>query len=84
MLKIEQTIEELRSRKPFIRWRVLRPDQVRPFLDKLGYDDWYDRCKYDVITFHEDGREQALVIWNLVQGPDRQDPPKPWERAGAV
>ncbi|MBU1701689.1 MAG: hypothetical protein KJ970_16945 [Candidatus Eisenbacteria bacterium] len=77
-MEIRKTIEEMESRMPWIHWKVLEPAQVQPMLANLGYDGWYDRCKYDVIAFHEEGEEKALLIWNLAVGPDRENPAKSW------
>lgn len=77
-MEIKKVIEEMRSRMPWIRWRVIDPETVDEVVAKLGYDKWFDRCKYDVIAFHEDGKEKALFIWNLAQGPDREKVEKTW------
>jgi hypothetical protein len=77
-MEIKRVIEEMRTRMPWIRWRVLDPKNVDAVVAKLGYDKWYDRCKYDVITFHENGEEKALFIWNLAKGPDRENVEKTW------
>lgn len=67
MPTIHECIREMRERNPRIRSSVMGPGQVQRFLSKLGYLDPFDRCKYDVIYFHEDGRERAMVIWGLVE-----------------
>jgi len=78
-MEVRKTIDEMKSRMPWIRYRVIEPRQVDAAVAKLGYDKWFDRCKYDVITFHEEGREKALLIWNVTGGPDRRHPEKPWK-----
>ena len=54
-------------KNPRIEFRAIEPGQVQRFLTKLGYLGPYDRCKYDVIYFQEDGREKAMVVWGLVE-----------------
>lgn len=66
-LDIRESIENMKARHPRLRWEVLEPGQVSRFIRKLGYESEYDRCKYDVIYFHEDGKEKAMVIWGLVE-----------------
>jgi hypothetical protein len=66
-LDIRASMEQMKAKHPRIRWEVLRPGQVRRFLTKLGYEHPFDRCKYDVIYFQEDGTEQAMVVWGLVE-----------------
>lgn len=77
-MDIKTVVKEMQERNPWIRWRILDPRHVEAVVAKLGYDNWYDRCKYDTISFHEDGREKVLFIWNLVQGPDRKNVEKTW------
>jgi hypothetical protein len=66
-LDIRESIQSMKMRHPRLRWEVLEPGQVSRFIRKLGYESEYDRCKYDVIYFHEDGQEKAMVIWGLVE-----------------
>ncbi|MCA9726340.1 MAG: hypothetical protein R3E12_01555 [Candidatus Eisenbacteria bacterium] len=66
-LDIRDSIRRMQEVHPRIRWDVLEPGQVTRFLRKLGYESLYDRCKYDVIYFQEEGREKALVVWGLVE-----------------
>lgn len=66
-LDIRESVKQMQQRHPRIRWEILEPGQVNRFLRKLGYESAYDRCKYDVIYFHEDGCEKAMVIWGLVE-----------------
>lgn len=66
-LDIRESVKQMQLRHPRIRWEILEPGQVNRFLRKLGYESAYDRCKYDVIYFHEEGREKAIVIWGLVE-----------------
>jgi len=77
-MEVEKMIREMKERMPWIRYRVVDPEDVPAILAKLGYDEWYDRGKYDVITFHEGGKERALLVWNLAKGPDRRNPRRPW------
>jgi hypothetical protein len=78
-MEIRTVVDEMKGRNPWIKWRIINPATVDAVVAKLGYDRWYDRCKYDVIYFHEEGKEKALFIWNLTEGPERKDPPKPWD-----
>lgn len=66
-LDIRESVKQMQELHPRIRWQILEPGQVQRFLRKLGYESDYDRCKYDVIYFHEDGAEKAMVIWGLVE-----------------
>ncbi len=66
-LDIRASMEQMKARHPRIRWDVLETGQVHRFLSKLGYVGPWDRCKYDVIYFQEDGREKAMVVWGLVE-----------------
>lgn len=66
-LDIRESVKQMQERHPRIRWEVLEPGQVNRFLRKLGYESAYDRCKYDVIYFHEESCEKAMVIWGLVE-----------------
>ncbi len=66
-LDIRASIERMRARHPRIRWDVLEPGQVQRFLSRLGYEGPFDRCKYDVIYFREEGLEKALIVWGLVE-----------------
>ncbi len=66
-LDIRESMEQVRSRHPRVRWEVIQPGQVHRFLTKLGYQGPWDRCKYDVIYFQEDGSEKAMVVWGLVE-----------------
>lgn len=66
-MEIRESMTQLQERNPRVRWEVLEPGQVKRFLTKLGYEGPYDRCKYDVIYFHEEGRERAMVVWGLVE-----------------
>jgi hypothetical protein len=66
-LDIRESMEELKQRHPRVRWEVLEPGQVARFLTRLGYEGPFDRCKYDVIYFHEEGREKAMLVWGLVE-----------------
>lgn len=67
MPSIYESVREMQQRNPRVQYQVLEPGQVSRFLTKLGYLGSYDRCKYDVIYFHEDGHEKAMVIWGLVE-----------------
>jgi hypothetical protein len=67
MPTIHDSVREMKERDPRIESKVLEPGQVQRFLTKLGYLGPYDRCKYDVIYFREEGRELAMVIWGLVE-----------------
>lgn len=64
---IHDCIREMKERNPRIEYQVVEPGQVQRFLTKLGYLGPFDRCKYDVIYFQEDGREKAMVVWGLVE-----------------
>ena len=64
---IRDSIRQMQTKHPRVRWEVLESGQVQRFLTKLGYESAYDRCKYDVIYFQEDGREKAMVVWGLVE-----------------
>jgi hypothetical protein len=66
-LDIRASMEQMRQRHPRVRWEILRPGQVQRFLRKLGYEGSFDRCKYDVIYFREEGEEKAAVVWGLVE-----------------
>jgi len=66
-LDIRESMEQLRQKHPRVRWEVMQPSQVHRFLTKLGYQGPWDRCKYDVIHFQEDGAEKAMVVWGLVE-----------------
>jgi hypothetical protein len=66
-LDIRESVRQMQARHPRVRWAVLEPGQVSRYLTKLGYEGPFDRCKYDVIYFSEDGRELAMVIWGLVE-----------------
>jgi hypothetical protein len=66
-LDIRASMEQLKARHPRVRWEVLDPGQVRRYLSRLGYEGPYARCKYDVVYFHEDGQEKAMVVWGLVE-----------------
>ncbi len=66
-MEIRESMTQLQERNPRVRWQVLEPGQVKRFLTKLGYEGPYDRCKYDVIYFHEEGRERAMLVWGLVE-----------------
>ncbi len=67
MPTIYDSIREMKEKNPRIEFRAMEPGQVQRFLTKLGYLGPYDRCKYDVIYFQEDGREKAMVVWGLVE-----------------
>ncbi len=67
MPTIHECMSDMKARNPRIEYRVVEPGQVRRFLTKLGYLGPYDRCKYDVIYFQEEGRERAMVVWGLVE-----------------
>jgi len=67
MPSIHESLREMKMRNPRIEYRKMEPGQVQRFLTKLGYLGPYDRCKYDVIYFHEAGKEQAMVVWGLVE-----------------
>jgi len=67
MLSIYGCVREMRERNPRIQYKAMEPGQVQRFLTKLGYLGPFDRCKYDVIHFQEDGRQRAMVIWGLVE-----------------
>jgi len=67
MPTIHDSVREMKERDPRIQSKVLESGQVQRFLTKLGYLGPFDRCKYDVIYFQEDGRERAMVIWGLVE-----------------
>jgi len=67
MPTIHDSIREMKERDPRIQSKILESGQVQRFLTKLGYLGPFDRCKYDVIYFQEDGRERAMVIWGLVE-----------------
>lgn len=67
MLDIRESMKELVGRNPRVRWQVIEPGQVKRFVTKLGYEGAYDRCKYDVIYFREEGREKAVIVWGLVE-----------------
>jgi len=64
---IHDSVREMQERNPRIQYRALDPGQVQRFLVKLGYSGPYDRCKYDVIYFHEEGNEKAMVVWGIVE-----------------
>ena len=64
---IRESMEQMRARNPRIRWEVLEPGQVKRFLTKLGYEGPFDRCKYDVIYFQDEGRQKAMMVWGLVE-----------------
>ena len=66
MPSLRDSIRELQERNPRVRCEVVEPGQVQRFLTKLGYLGPYDRCKYDVIYFQEEGREKAMVIWGIL------------------
>jgi hypothetical protein len=66
-LDIRESIRQMQQKHPRVRWKVLEAGQVQRFVNKLGYEGPYDRCKYDVIYFHEEGREKAMVVWGLVE-----------------
>jgi len=67
VLDIRESMKQMQEKNPRIRWEVLEPGQVKRFLTKLGYEGSFDRCKYDVIYFHEENREKAMVVWGLVE-----------------
>lgn len=67
MVDIRASVEQMKKKHPRVRWEVLESGQVSRFLTKLGYEGPYDRCKYDVIYFQEDGQERAMVVWGLVE-----------------
>ncbi len=67
MLDIRESMKQMQSKNPRVRWEVLEPGQVKRFLTKLGYEGLFDRCKYDVIYFHEENREKAMIVWGLVE-----------------
>ena len=64
---IRESIRHMQEKHPRVRWEVLESGQVQRFLTKLGYETPFDRCKYDVIYFQDDGREKAMVVWGLVE-----------------
>lgn len=64
---IHDCMREMKDRNARIEYQVVEPGQVQRFLTKLGYLGPYDRCKYDVIYFQEEGRERAMVVWGLVE-----------------
>jgi len=66
-LDIRESMTRMQSQHPRIRWEVLEPGQVHRYLTKLGYEGAYDRCKYDVIYFQEEGQEKAMLVWGLVE-----------------
>jgi hypothetical protein len=66
-LDIRESISQMQAQHPRVRWQVMEPGQVHRFITKLGYEGPWSRCKYDVIYFHEEGREQAMVVWGLVE-----------------
>ena len=66
-MDIRDSIRDMQAKHPRVRWEVLDTGQVQRFLTKLGYESPFDRCKYDVIYFQEDGREKAMVVWGLVE-----------------
>ena len=67
MLDIRESMKQMQSKNPRVRWEVLEPGQVKRFLTKLGYEGLFDRCKYDVIYFQEENREKAMIVWGLVE-----------------
>jgi hypothetical protein len=66
-LDIRESMEQMKAKHPRVRWEVLETGQVHRFLVKLGYEGPWDRCKYDVIYFQDDGRGRAMVVWGLVE-----------------
>jgi hypothetical protein len=66
-LDIRESMEQMRRKHPRIRCTVLEPVQVHRYLAKLGYETPFDRCKYDVIYFQDEGTEKAMVVWGLVE-----------------
>jgi hypothetical protein len=67
MPSIEETLREVKRRNPHLKYRSMEPGQVQRFLTKLGYLGPYDRCKYDVIYYQDEGVEKAMVIWGILQ-----------------
>lgn len=67
ILDIRESMRQMQARHPRVRWTVLETGQVQRFVQRLGYEGPYDRCKYDVIYFEEDGVEKAMVVWGLVE-----------------
>jgi hypothetical protein len=67
MPTIHESMQELKQRNPHIEYRSMEPGQVQRFLSKLGYLEPYDRCKYDVIYYEENGTQKAMVIWGILQ-----------------
>jgi len=66
-LDIRESMQQMQRQHPRVRWQAMEPGQVHRFITKLGYEGAWARCKYDVIYFHEDGREMAMVVWGLVE-----------------
>ncbi len=67
MPTIYDSVREMSEKNPRIKFRAMETGQVQRFLTKLGYLGPYDRCKYDVIYFQENGKEKAMVVWGLVE-----------------
>lgn len=67
MATIEETLRNVKAHSPHMQYRSMEPGQVQRFLTKLGYLGPYDRCKYDVIYYHEAGIEKAMVIWGILR-----------------
>ena len=67
MPSIHDSVREMKERNPRIEYRAMECGQVQRFLTKLGFLGPYDRCKYDVIYFQEEGKERAMVVWGLVE-----------------
>ena len=67
MPTIQDAMQQMKEKDPRVQFQAMDPGQVQRFLSKLGYMGPFDRCKYDVIYFHEEGREKAMVVWGLVE-----------------
>lgn len=67
MPTIQDAMQQMKEKNPRVQFQAMDPGQVGRFLSKLGYVGPFDRCKYDVIYFHDEGREKAMVVWGLVE-----------------